>query len=1083
MASKKEMEAVIRLAGVVDPSLQKALQSANKEISRTFGRGNKSLDKMGKSLSKFGSTLTKSVTLPLVALAGLSFKTFMDMEKQLNSIQATLNATPAQMDRISSSLKTISNATKYSALDAAKAFDTVVKSGKDAAQSMLVVPAALRMASATGKDVGEATQFLTDSMRILEMDAEEINVYLDQMTVATKGTGLSFDDLHASLQAMGPDARRLKGGTVELSAALATLTKNNIEGKKSGLALTNIINALADPSKEGAKALEEMGVTAIDAAGDLRPLNEIFAEVQAKTGDFPAEARRAKLTEIFGANDIKAVDALLTASAEDFVKLENEIQHSALAAQEMADVMESGAAGAIKELKSEFDALILALGENIAPSLTEIVKGLTGFVNKLNEIDPGTLDAIVKGGAGLAAAGPALKMVGGALSTVGLKGPLLGIAKTALLGIAGTPVLPLFLVAGGITAVVLALKAAHDAEIQARLDGLFGDIHVSTEDLKAIAQTARTTFADAAANALEVSQSVEQSFAHLKNLDTALTIDIQKIPVGKELNEQQKNDLKVLVDSYVYRAQKYLEEQQFAITLGITEFALAGTDEEQEILGRMAGKVDEYFAGANEAAAAKGKELRQALDYALADGVIDAEEQKTIDRLRSELAQIINSATILDSDIEMGKLNAKIGAGGFDRESITELNKEINAATEAAKADINALADQNLGINEALFRKGAITRDEADEYAKTIRSIRDTQLKEQDMWAEEMRTNLIGGATELAFDGQFERLSEHFARGYEEFIEQARREMVEDWGIDPEDLLKPEYASRVAARAQTIWNEAFGDHIDRADWADIAGLYQNLLGGDPGEALRQYKTEYEAAGQLVPEWITEGLKTWDMLDILALGDEFQNVWDKANMAFEKLAYEPAVNIEVANINEEAARTQREIEEKVRPTIDIALRMAQGDFRPNMRGFATGGRAAAPSIFGEDGPEWAIPEERSVRSAELLNAARAASGFTWTDLIAMGGGLDAGRASIEPPSAEGAGALSQFAPTGGGGDITLNFSPEINIQGGGSPSDTRQAVMDALDSAYPQFVEMLQRYITDRGRESYGTAGVHGLALG
>ena len=46
MASKKEMEAVIRLAGVVDPSLQKALQSANKEISRTFGRGNKSLDKM-----------------------------------------------------------------------------------------------------------------------------------------------------------------------------------------------------------------------------------------------------------------------------------------------------------------------------------------------------------------------------------------------------------------------------------------------------------------------------------------------------------------------------------------------------------------------------------------------------------------------------------------------------------------------------------------------------------------------------------------------------------------------------------------------------------------------------------------------------------------------------------------------------------------------------------------------------------------------------------------------------------------------------------------------------------------------------
>lgn len=57
-------------------------------------------------------------------------------------------------------------------------------------------------------------------------------------------------------------------------------------------------------------------------------------------------------------------------------------------------------------------------------------------------------------------------------------------------------------------------------------------------------------------------------------------------------------------------------------------------------------------------------------------------------------------------------------------------------------------------------------------------------------------------------------------------------------------------------------------------------------------------------------------------------------------------------------------------------------------------FANGGRATTASIFGEAGPEWAIPEEHSERTADLLNAARQASGFTWSDLLARYGGFNA-----------------------------------------------------------------------------------------
>jgi TP901 family phage tail tape measure protein len=75
-------------------------------------------------------------------------------------------------------------------------------------------------------------------------------------------------------------------------------------------------------------------------------------------------------------------------------------------------------------------------------------------------------------------------------------------------------------------------------------------------------------------------------------------------------------------------------------------------------------------------------------------------------------------------------------------------------------------------------------------------------------------------------------------------------------------------------------------------------------------------------------------------------------------------------------------------------------------------FAEGGRATTASIFGEAGPEWAIPEEHSQRTADLLNSARAASGFSWPELLSMYGGLNAGS---------------------GNGSTTLVYSPTINAQ--------------------------------------------------
>lgn len=98
-------------------------------------------------------------------------------------------------------------------------------------------------------------------------------------------------------------------------------------------------------------------------------------------------------------------------------------------------------------------------------------------------------------------------------------------------------------------------------------------------------------------------------------------------------------------------------------------------------------------------------------------------------------------------------------------------------------------------------------------------------------------------------------------------------------------------------------------------------------------------------------------------------------------------------------------------------------------------FAEGGRATRASIFGEGGPEWAIPEEHSARTASLLNAARAASGFTWGELLSTYGGLNAGS----------------------GVNVNMNYSPVINA------NDSR-GVADELARDKTRLTDIVKRAV-------------------
>ena len=109
------------------------------------------------------------------------------------------------------------------------------------------------------------------------------------------------------------------------------------------------------------------------------------------------------------------------------------------------------------------------------------------------------------------------------------------------------------------------------------------------------------------------------------------------------------------------------------------------------------------------------------------------------------------------------------------------------------------------------------------------------------------------------------------------------------------------------------------------------------------------------------------------------------------------------------------------------------------------GFAEGGRATTASIFGEAGPEWAIPEEHTQRTAELLASAAKASGFTMSEIAARAGGLSGNVNS--------------------GGNSSFVYSPTIYA------NDAR-GVKQALDGNREELEAMFEAFMRQRERVSF-----------
>lgn len=353
------------------------------------------LDNLGSLAAKGMAAVTAAVTAAagaVSALGGYAVSVGKDFESSMAQVIATMGITKDTVqdgvnsyDLLKEAAAAAGESTTFSASEAADALNYLALAGYDAAKAADALPAVLDLAAAGGLDLAYASDLATDAMAALGIEATSDNLtrFGDEMAKTASKANTSVAQLGEAILTVGGTSKSLAGGTTELNAALGVLANRGIKGAEGGTALRNMILALSAPTDKAAEAMANLGLEVFDAAGNMRPMNEIFKDLDTALAGMSEGEKTQVLNEIFNKVDLKSAQAMLAGCGEEFDSLTDALSDCDGAMSAMADTMNDTLEGDLKSLNSKMEAFGIAIYDNLNEPLRELAQLGSDYISQL----------------------------------------------------------------------------------------------------------------------------------------------------------------------------------------------------------------------------------------------------------------------------------------------------------------------------------------------------------------------------------------------------------------------------------------------------------------------------------------------------------------------------------------------------------------------------------------------------------------------------------------------------------------------------------------------------------------------------
>ncbi|MCD8126731.1 MAG: phage tail tape measure protein [Clostridiales bacterium] len=433
-----------------------------------IGEAGETLESVGDSISGVGTKLL-GVTTAVVALGTAAVTTTADFETAMSKVKSLISSSSTDlegdMERLEEAAREAGETTKFSAAEAAEAMPYMGLAGWSADEMIDSLDGILNLAAASEMDLATASDIVTDYLSAFGLTAADSGTLVDKMAYAMSNSNTSTEQLGEAYKNCAATATQLGYGLDETTAALMVMADAGIKGGEAGTALSSIMTRLGNNTSGCTDMLESYGIEVYDAQGNVNSLSNILSGMQDIWADLTDEEKANLAYVVAGKTAQSELMTVLGETTGSFEEHAAGLADCSGTAENMTEIMQDNLSGQLTILKSQLQELAISFGEILMPTIKNIVSWIQNLVDKLNNMDEGTRETIVKVGLLVAAIGPLLIVIGKTISTVGTAMKGFSSLGTSILKIVnhaktGTGMIGKLVTAiGGISAPVVAVVA------------------------------------------------------------------------------------------------------------------------------------------------------------------------------------------------------------------------------------------------------------------------------------------------------------------------------------------------------------------------------------------------------------------------------------------------------------------------------------------------------------------------------------------------------------------------------------------------------------------------------------------------
>lgn len=393
MASSKELELAVKIAGKLDASYGNALSGAAKQANAWSKTAQKAAQIATAAFAAVG-TATAAATVVSVKNA-ISYESSMaDVAKVVDGLKDDNGELTAQYYEMSDALLELSTRIPMTAEELTQIAAAAGQSGIARKEIVGFAEDAAKMGVAFDTTADQAGTWMAQWRTAFKMNQKEVTTLADQINYLGNVSGANALQLSGIVTAVGSLGDVGGLSAAQIAAIGDTMASVGVGEDVAATGIAKMITTMTAGSaatEKQSKVLKKLGIDATDLA------NRMQTDAQGAIIDFmealqklPKAEQAAALKNYFGQESIKPISALYT-NLDELKKHFNQVADASLYAGSMEDEYASRSAtteNSIQLAKNALMRLSITYGQMFAPYVKLAADKVTEFLNKLTEMKP-----------------------------------------------------------------------------------------------------------------------------------------------------------------------------------------------------------------------------------------------------------------------------------------------------------------------------------------------------------------------------------------------------------------------------------------------------------------------------------------------------------------------------------------------------------------------------------------------------------------------------------------------------------------------------------------------------------------------